>query len=84
MRAWGQRLPVWGPVIARNKRCVTLNLRDPRGQDKVKQLVARSDILIENFRPGTLEKWGLDYATLAAINRGLIMVRVSGFRVSWW
>jgi crotonobetainyl-CoA:carnitine CoA-transferase CaiB-like acyl-CoA transferase len=79
MRAWGQGAPVWWPVIARNKKSVTLNLREPEGQGLLKQLVARADVLIENFRPGTMEKWGLDYGTLAALNPGLIMVRVSGF-----
>jgi len=56
-----------------------LDLRDPRGQEVLRQLVAKADVLIENFRPGTLEKWGLGYDALAEINPGLIMVRVSGF-----
>ncbi len=79
MRAWGQGLPVWWPVIARNKQSVTLNLREPEGQGLLKRLVADADVLIENFRPGTMEKWGLGYPQLAALNAGLIMVRVSGF-----
>lgn len=79
MRSWGQGLPVWWPVIARNKRSVTLNLREPEGQSLLKRLVADADVLIENFRPGTMEKWGLGYPDLAALNSGLIMVRVSGF-----
>jgi len=79
MRGWGQGAPVWWPVIARNKKSVTLDLRQPLGQALLKDLVASSDVLIENFRPGTMEKWGLDYAALAAINPGLIMVRVSGY-----
>ena len=79
MRAWGRGLPVWWPVIARNKKSVTLNLREPRGQELLRQLAARADVLIENFRPGTLEKWGLDFETLSAVNRRLVMVRVSGF-----
>ena len=79
MRAWGRGLPVWWPVIARNKKSVTLNLREPRGQDLLKQLVAQADVLIENFRPGTLEKWGLDFEGLSAVNERLVMVRVSGF-----
>ena len=79
MRAWGRGLPVWWPVIARNKKSVTLNLREPRGQDLLKELAARADVLIENFRPGTLEKWGLDFETLSAVNERLVMVRVSGF-----
>ena len=79
LRSWGRGLPVWWPVIARNKRCVTLNLRVEAGQDILKRLVAQSDVLIENFRPGTIEKWGLDYAALAQINPKLVMVRVSGY-----
>jgi crotonobetainyl-CoA:carnitine CoA-transferase CaiB-like acyl-CoA transferase len=79
MRDWGRGVPVWWSVIARNKKSATLNLREPRGQQLLRDLVARADILIENFRPGTMEKWGLGYAELAKINRGLIMVRVSGF-----
>ena len=79
MRDWGRGLPVWWSVIARNKKSATLNLREPRGAQLLRDLVAHADILIENFRPGTMEKWGLGYAALAAINPGLIMVRVSGF-----
>lgn len=79
MRSWGQGAPVWWPVIARNKKSITLNLREAAGQSLLKDLVAQSDVLIENFRPGTMEKWGLDYAALAAINPKLIMVRVSGY-----
>lgn len=79
MRDWGQGIPVWWPVIARNKRSVTLNLREPEGQELLKKLVADADVLIENFRPGTMEKWGLGYADLAVINPRLIMARVSGF-----
>ncbi len=83
MREWGQEKPhglsLWWPVIARNKKSVTLNLRTAEGQEIVRQLVAKSDIMIENFRPGTMEKWGLGYDVLKEINPGLIMVRVSGF-----
>jgi formyl-CoA transferase len=79
MRDWGRGLPVWWSVIARNKKSATLNLREPRGQQLLRDLVKHADVLIENFRPGTMEKWGLGYDALAAINRGLIMVRVSGF-----
>jgi len=78
MRQWG-RVPVWWPVVARNKKSVTLNLRTSAGQEILKKLVARSDFLLENFRPGTLERWGLGYDVLAQINPGLIMIRVSGF-----
>ncbi len=79
MRTWGQGLPVWWPVIARNKKSVTLNLREPEGQALLKRLAADADVLIENFRPGTLETWGLGYADLVRVNPRLIMARVSGF-----
>ena len=70
---------LWWYVQARNKKSVTVNLRSPEGQEIVRRLARESDIVIENFRPGTLEKWGLDYEALAADNPGLIMVRLSGF-----
>jgi len=83
MREWGREKPhgksLWWPVIARNKKSITLNLRESAGQDIVKQLVAQADIVLENFRPGTMEKWGLGYDDLAAINPAIIMVRVTGF-----
>lgn len=83
MREWGQEKPygksLWWPVIARNKKSITLNLRETEGQDIVKRLAAEADIVIENFRPGTMERWGLGYEDLKAINPGLIMVRVTGF-----
>jgi crotonobetainyl-CoA:carnitine CoA-transferase CaiB-like acyl-CoA transferase len=78
MRQWGRGKPLWFPVVARNKKTITLNLRDPRGQDLLKKLVKKSDFLLENFRPGTLEKWGLGYGA-SADNPGLIMIRVSGY-----
>jgi crotonobetainyl-CoA:carnitine CoA-transferase CaiB-like acyl-CoA transferase len=80
MRVWGRGdFPLWWTVCARNKRVVTANLREPEGQDLVRRLVAEADMLLENFRPGTLERWGLDYQTLSEINPGLIMIRVSGY-----
>ncbi|MCB1405857.1 MAG: CoA transferase [Rhodobacteraceae bacterium] len=83
MRQWGRTddegRPVWWSVIARNKRSVTLNLRMSEGQEVLKKLVAEADILIENFRPGTMERWGLGYDALSQINPRLIMVRISGF-----
>ncbi|HEX9014961.1 MAG TPA: CoA transferase [Chloroflexota bacterium] len=66
-------------VEGRNKRCVTLDMRKPRGQEVVKRLVKLSDVVVENFRPGTLEKWGLGYEQLKEVNPGLVMVRVSGY-----
>ena len=70
---------LWWYVQARNKKSVTVNLRSADGQEIVRRLARESDIVIENFRPGTLEKWGLGYDALAAENPGLIMVRLSGF-----
>ena len=66
-------------IYARNKKCISIDLRSAAGQEIARQLVANSDVVIENFRPGTLEKWGLGEADLLAINPGLIMARVSGF-----
>ena len=63
----------------RNKRSVTLNLRDSEGADLFRRLVAKSDVVCENFRPGTLEKWGVGWETLSALNPGLIMLRISGY-----
>ncbi|MCY3805798.1 MAG: CaiB/BaiF CoA-transferase family protein [bacterium] len=83
MRQWGRERAgghsLWWPVVARNKKSVTLNLRESRGQDIVRRLAASSDIMVENFRPGTLERWGLGYEELSAINPRLILVRVTGF-----
>jgi len=82
MRRWGKTVDgqsLWWPAIARNKRSVALNLRDPEGQQLVRSLAACCDIVIENFRPGTLGKWGLDYAALSAVNPAIILVHVSGF-----
>jgi formyl-CoA transferase len=80
MRKWGQGAkPAWWRVIARNKRSLSLDLRRQAGQDIARRLIAKADILIENFRPGTLEKWGLSPASLHAEFPGLIIVRVSGY-----
>ncbi|CAG0988946.1 succinyl-CoA:(S)-malate CoA-transferase subunit B [Burkholderiales bacterium] len=70
---------VWWHVQSRNKRSVGLDLRKPEGQAIARELASRADILVENFRPGTLEGWGMDYATLARANPGLVMVRISGY-----
>ena len=75
----GEKTSLWWYAQARNKKSVTINLREKEGQEIVRKLAATADILVENFRPGTLEKWGLDYATLAKVNPRLIMVRLSGF-----
>ncbi|MGZ5229944.1 MAG: CaiB/BaiF CoA transferase family protein [Burkholderiales bacterium] len=65
--------------ILRNKSLISVDLRTPQGQDIIRRLVPKCDIVIENFRPGGLEKWGVGYEDLARINAGLIMVRISGF-----
>ncbi|KVD29019.1 CaiB/BaiF CoA transferase family protein [Burkholderia ubonensis] len=70
---------VWWAAQSRNKTSLTLDLRTPEGQDVIRRLVADADVLIENFRPGTLEGWGLGWDALSAINPGLIMLRVSGY-----
>lgn len=75
----GEKTSLWWYAQARNKKSITVNLREKDGQEIVRKLAATADILVENFRPGTLEKWGLDYATLAKENPKLIMVRLSGF-----
>jgi formyl-CoA transferase len=80
MRLWGQGpKPAWWRVIARNKKSVSLDLRQKRGQEIARDLILKSDILVENFRPGTLEKWGLSPEALHAQHPGLIIVRVSGY-----
>jgi formyl-CoA transferase len=83
MRQWGPQPrgqpSVWWPVIGRNKKGVTLDLRQAEGQRIFKELVSKSDVVIENFRPGTLEKWGCGWPELSGVNPGLILVRVSGY-----
>ena len=80
MRNWGQGdKPSWWRVIARNKYSVAVDLRSEDGQALARELIAKADILIENFRPGTLEKWNLDPTELRQTNPGLIVVRVSGY-----
>lgn len=70
---------LWWFAQSRNKKSVTANLRHPEGQEIVRRLAAGADILVENFRPGALEKWGLGYEQLSTLNPGLIMVRLSGY-----
>jgi formyl-CoA transferase len=83
MRQWGSQRPqgfslTW-PIIARNKKSITCNLRDSAGQDLMRRLVEQADVLVENFRPGTLERWGLGYERLSEINPRLVLVRVTGY-----
>lgn len=83
MRQWGRSKPKglspWWPVIGRNKKSVTIDLRTDEGRDLARALIAKADVVVENFRPGTLEKWGMGYEALAASHPGLVMARVSGF-----
>ena len=82
LRKWRilkQGTSLWWQVQSRNKRSITLDLRKPEGQDIVRKLVSEADVLIENFKPGTLEQWGLGWEVLSAANPGLVMVRISGF-----
>jgi len=70
---------VWWQVQSRNKRSIALDLRSPEGQEIARRLIAQADVLIENFRPGTLEGWGMSYDELSRDNPGLIMLRISGY-----
>ncbi len=83
MRHWGVTTDdgdsLWWPTIARNKRSVTADLRSEEGRAFVRRLADEADVLLENFRPGTLDRWGLDYATVSAANPGVVYVHVSGF-----
>jgi crotonobetainyl-CoA:carnitine CoA-transferase CaiB-like acyl-CoA transferase len=71
--------PLYAASLSRNKRLIAVDLRTPEGQEIVRKLIPKCDILVENFRPGTMEKWGFGYDALSKLNRGLIMVRVSGY-----
>lgn len=83
MRQWGQVRPdgisVWFAVVGRNKTYATLDLRTDDGRALLKKLIVKADVLLENFRPGTLEKWGLSWDVLHALNPRLILTRVSGY-----
>ncbi len=83
LREWGREKSdgksLWWPIVARNKKSITLNARVPEGQEIIKQLVKKSDFLLENFKPTTMEKWNLGYEDLSKINPGIIMIRVSGY-----
>jgi formyl-CoA transferase len=87
MRRYGVRVrqddgvekSLWWPAIARNKRSVALDLRTDAGRAAVARIAARCDVVIENFRPGTVEKWGLGYEALRVVNPGIVLVHVSGF-----
>ncbi len=83
MREWGRERSggksLWWPVVARGKKSVTVNLRKPEGQEIVRRLIASTDVVVENFRPGTLERWGLGFDDISAINPRTILVRVTGY-----
>jgi succinyl-CoA---D-citramalate CoA-transferase len=83
IREWGKARyegrSLWWPVQSRNKKCVTLNLRTDRGQELLLELVKRGDVLVENFRPGTLERWNLGWERLSEVNPRLVLCRVSGY-----
>jgi formyl-CoA transferase len=83
LREWGharhEERSLWWPVQSRNKKLITLDLRSERGQELLLDLVRKSDALIENFRPGTLERWNLGFDRLREANPGIVLARVSGF-----
>jgi len=72
-------VPLWWKMVSRNKRTVGLYIGDPDGAEIFRALVREADVMVENFRPGTLERWGVGYEDLRAINPGVIMVRITGF-----
>jgi len=72
-------IPLWWKSVARNKRCITLDLGKPEGADIFKRLVKGTDVIVENYRPGTFEKWGIGYDAIRAIDPRIIMLRISGF-----
>src|SRR5258708_19361861 len=83
IREWGkaryQGRSRWWPVQSRNKKCVTLNLRTERGQELLLELVRRADVVTENFRPGTLERWNIGFEQMQGVNPGIILARISGY-----
>jgi formyl-CoA transferase len=83
IREWGKARyhgrSLWWPVQSRNKKCVTLNLRSERGQELLLELVRQADVVTENFRPGTLERWNLGFERMQEVNQGIILARVSGY-----
>jgi len=83
IRDWGKARykgrSLWWPVQSRNKKCITLNLRVERGQELLLQLIEKADVVTENFRPGTLEKWNLGYDRMSEVNPGIVLARISGY-----
>jgi crotonobetainyl-CoA:carnitine CoA-transferase CaiB-like acyl-CoA transferase len=83
IRKWGSKVEnntsVWWATQSRNKKCITLDLRKERGQELARELCRNADVVVENFRPGTLEKWGMGFLDLKKLNSKLVMVRISGY-----
>jgi crotonobetainyl-CoA:carnitine CoA-transferase CaiB-like acyl-CoA transferase len=82
LRQWGgiyKGLGMYWPIMSREKKSVTINLRVPEGQDLLRRLVETADVWVENFRPGTLERWGLGWERVRELNPRLVMVRVTGY-----
>ncbi len=83
IREWGKARyeghSLWWPVQSRNKKCITLDLRSERGQELLLELVRVADVVTENFRPGTLERWNLGFERMQEVNPGVILARVSGY-----
>lgn len=82
LRGWRKQIngtSLWWYVQGRNKKSITLNLRDPEGQAMIKKLIPKMDVVLENFKPGVLEKWGLGYEDLKKINPSIVMARISGY-----
>ena len=82
IRNWGKARykgrSLWWPVQSRNKKCITLNLREERGQQLLLRLIEHADVVTENFRPGTLERWNLGYEQMAEASPGIVLARISG------
>jgi len=78
-RAMHNGTALWWYILGRNKKCITVDLRKPQGQDIIRKLAPHVDVILENFKPGTMEKWGLGYEDLKPLNPQLIMARVSGW-----
>jgi len=78
-RALHKGTALWWYILGRNKKCITVNLRVPKGQQIIRELVKNADVVLENFKPGTMEKWGLGYEDLRKINPRIIMARISGW-----
>ena len=83
IREWGkaryQGRSLWWPVQSRNKQCITLNLRSERGQELLLELVRHADVVTENFRPGTLERWNIGFEQMKEVNPKIILARISGY-----